>query len=115
MSSCSTIWSRTTSSSWRAARPSASWSANGQAGRRVVRLKSGDPMIFGRTGEEIDVLAREGISYDAVPGITAGLALASALSVSLTHRDVAKSVRFVTGHSKHGGLPEDMDWRAIAD
>jgi uroporphyrin-III C-methyltransferase/precorrin-2 dehydrogenase/sirohydrochlorin ferrochelatase len=86
-----------------------------KAGRRVVRLKSGDPMIFGRTGEEIEVLAREGISYDAVPGITAGLAMASALGVSLTHRDCAKSVRFVTGHSKHGGLPEDMDWRAIAD
>jgi len=86
-----------------------------KAGRRVVRLKSGDPMIFGRAGEEIEVLAREGIAYDAVPGVTAGLALASALGVSLTHRDHAKSVRFVTGHSRHGGLPEDMDWRAIAD
>jgi uroporphyrin-III C-methyltransferase/precorrin-2 dehydrogenase/sirohydrochlorin ferrochelatase len=72
-------------------------------------------MIFGRAGEEIEVLAREGISYDAVPGITAALALASTLGVSLTHRDCAKSVRFVTGHSRHGGLPEDMDWRAIAD
>jgi uroporphyrin-III C-methyltransferase/precorrin-2 dehydrogenase/sirohydrochlorin ferrochelatase len=86
-----------------------------KAGRRVVRLKSGDPMIFGRAGEEIEVLAREGISYDAVPGITAALALASTLGVSLTHRDCAKSVRFVTGHSRHGGLPEDMDWHAIAD
>ncbi len=86
-----------------------------KAGRRVVRLKSGDPMIFGRAGEEIETLVREGISYDAVPGITAGLAMASALGVSLTHRDHAKSVRLVTGHSKHGGLPEDVDWRAIAD
>lgn len=84
-------------------------------GRRVVRLKSGDPMIFGRAGEEIEVLAREGIGYDVVPGITAGLALASALGISLTHRDSAKSVRFVTGHSRRGGLPEDVNWSAIAD
>lgn len=86
-----------------------------KAGRRVVRLKSGDPMIFGRAGEEIEVLSRAGIGYDAVPGITAGLAMASALGISLTHRDCSKSVRFVTGHSRHGGLPEDLDWRAIAD
>ncbi|NGO55745.1 siroheme synthase CysG [Allomesorhizobium camelthorni] len=86
-----------------------------KAGRRVVRLKSGDPMIFGRAGEEIEALVREEIGYDVVPGITAGLAMASALGVSLTHRDSAKSVRFVTGHSRRGGLPEDMDWRAIAD
>ena len=86
-----------------------------KAGRSVVRLKSGDPMIFGRAGEEIARLAAEGIGYDVVPGITAGLAMAAALGVSLTHRDHAKSVRFVTGHSKAGGLPEDVDWRAIAD
>lgn len=86
-----------------------------KAGRRVVRLKSGDPMIFGRAGEEIEVLDREGIAYDVVPGITAGIALASAFGVSLTHRDFARSVRFVTGHSRKGGLPEDIDWRAIAD
>jgi uroporphyrin-III C-methyltransferase/precorrin-2 dehydrogenase/sirohydrochlorin ferrochelatase len=69
-------------------------------GRRVVRLKSGDPMIFGRAGEEIEALAREGISYDAVPGITAGLAMASALGVSLTHRDRTRSVCLITSHSK---------------
>lgn len=86
-----------------------------KAGRRVVRLKSGDPMIFGRAGEEIDVLQKEGIGFDVVPGISAGIAMASALGVSLTHRDHAKSVRFVTGHSKKGGLPEDVDWNAIAD
>jgi len=85
------------------------------AGRRVVRLKSGDPMIFGRAGEEIAALEAEGIGYDVVPGITAGLALAARLGVSLTHRDCAQSVRFVTGHSKAGGLPGDVDWRAIAD
>lgn len=86
-----------------------------QKGRRVVRLKSGDPMIFGRAGEEIAELERVGIGYDVVPGITAGIALASACGVSLTHRDHAKSVRFVTGHSKNGGLPEDLDWDAVAD
>lgn len=86
-----------------------------KAGRRVVRLKSGDPMVFGRAGEEIAVLDAHAIAYDVVPGITAGLAMAAALGVSLTHRDSAKSVRFVTGHSRAGGLPEDVDWRAIAD
>ena len=86
-----------------------------KAGRNVVRLKSGDPMIFGRAGEEIASWTAEGIGYDVVPGITAGIALAAALGVSLTHRDHAKSVRFVTGHSKSGGLPEDVDWAAIAD
>lgn len=86
-----------------------------KAGRSVVRLKSGDPMIFGRAGEEIARLAAEGIGYDVVPGITAGIAIAAALGVSLTHRDHAKSVRFVTAHSKSGGLPDDVDWRAIAD
>lgn len=86
-----------------------------KAGRRVVRLKSGDPMVFGRAGEEIAALEAEGIGYDVVPGITAGLAMAASLGISLTHRDCAKSVRFVTGHSRRGGLPEDVDWAAIAD
>lgn len=86
-----------------------------RAGRNVVRLKSGDPMIFGRAGEEIEELDRAGLAYDVVPGITAGIALSAALGVSLTHRDHAKSVRFVTGHSRHGGLPEDIDWISIAD
>ena len=86
-----------------------------RAGRHVVRLKSGDPMIFGRAGEEIAMLEEDGIPVEIVPGISAGVALASALRVSLTHRDYAKSVRFVTGHSRNGGLPEDMDWKSIAD
>lgn len=86
-----------------------------RSGRQVVRLKSGDSTIFGRAGEEIGVLNREGITYEVVPGITAGIAMASAMGISLTHRDHAKSVRFVSGHSRDGGLPEDVDWRAIAD
>jgi uroporphyrin-III C-methyltransferase/precorrin-2 dehydrogenase/sirohydrochlorin ferrochelatase len=84
-------------------------------GKRVVRLKAGDPMIFGRAGEEIAQLEAAGIPVEIVPGITAGLAAAAALGVSLTHRDHAHSVRFVTGHSKDGGLPEGLDWRGLAD
>ena len=86
-----------------------------RAGKRVVRLKSGDPMIFGRAGEEIARLQEEGIPVDVVPGITAASAMASRLGLSLTHRDHAQSVRFVTGHSRDGGLPKDMNWPALAD
>ena len=84
-------------------------------GKQVVRLKSGDPMVFGRAGEEIEELRAQGIAVDVVPGITAALGAASALGVSLTHRDHARSVRFVTGHGRAGGLPDDLDWRGLAD
>ncbi|WP_084366140.1 siroheme synthase CysG [Rhizobium sp. RU36D] len=86
-----------------------------KAGKRVVRLKSGDPMIFGRAGEEIARLEAEGIPVDVVPGITAASAMASRLGISLTHRDHAQSVRFVTGHSRHGDLPANTDWKSLAD
>jgi len=81
----------------------------------VVRLKSGDPMIFGRAGEEVAELENVGIPVSVVPGITAGAAMASAFGTSLTHRDRAQSVRFVTGHSRDGGLPETLDWKGLAD
>jgi 16S rRNA C1402 (ribose-2'-O) methylase RsmI len=68
-----------------------------------------------RAGEEIAALDAAGIPVEIVPGITSGIALAAALTVSLTHRDHASSVRFVTGHSRQGGLPENVDWRAVAD
>ncbi len=84
-------------------------------GKHVVRLKSGDPMIFGRAGEEIEMLERHGITVSVVPGISAGLALASRLGVSLTHRDHAQSVRLVTGHSRKGVLPDTLNWTALAD
>ena len=84
-------------------------------GKHVVRLKSGDPMIFGRAGEEIDMLERHGIAVSVVPGVTAALALASRLGISLTHRDHAQSVRFVTGHSRKGTLPDTLNWAALAD
>lgn len=84
-------------------------------GKHVVRLKSGDPMIFGRAGEEIEMLESHGIAVSVVPGVTAALALASRLGISLTHRDHAQSVRFVTGHSRQGVLPETLNWAALAD
>lgn len=86
-----------------------------KAGKTVVRLKSGDPMVFGRAGEEIACLEAHGIPVDVVPGITAASALASRLGVSLTHRDHTHAVRFITGHSRKGCLPTDVDWRACAD
>lgn len=86
-----------------------------KAGKHVVRLKGGDPMIFGRAGEEIARLEEEGIPVAVVPGITSALAMASSLGVSLTHRDCAQSVRFVTGHSRKGELPSDINWQAVAD
>lgn len=86
-----------------------------KAGKHVVRLKSGDPMIFGRGGEEIDQLRQEGIGVEVVPGVTSALSMAARLGVSLTHRDHAQSVRFVTGHARDGGLPDNLDWRALAN
>jgi uroporphyrin-III C-methyltransferase/precorrin-2 dehydrogenase/sirohydrochlorin ferrochelatase len=86
-----------------------------KAGKTVVRLKSGDPMIFGRGGEEIARLRAEGIEIDIVPGVTSALAMAARLGVSLTHRDHAQAVRFVTGHARDGRLPATLDWRSLAD
>ena len=84
-------------------------------GKRVVRLKSGDPMIFGRGGEEIDELQNAGIAFDVIPGISTAQAAAARLKVSLTHRDHAKRLQFVTGHSREGRLPANLDWQALAD
>lgn len=72
-------------------------------------------MIFGRAGEEIDFLRQRGIEVDVVPGITSASAMASRLGISLTHRDHAQGVRFVTGHSRNGVLPDNLDWSAMAD
>ena len=84
-------------------------------GKRIVRLKSGDPMIFGRAGEEIDALQEAGIAVDVVPGVSAAMAAAARVGISLTHRDHARSLRFVTGHARTGELPADLDWRSLAD
>jgi uroporphyrin-III C-methyltransferase/precorrin-2 dehydrogenase/sirohydrochlorin ferrochelatase len=84
-------------------------------GKRVVRLKGGDPLVFGRAGEEIAACRAAGVPIEVVPGVTAALGAAAMLEVSLTHRDHARRLQFVTAHSRHGRLPDDLDWRALAD
>lgn len=81
-------------------------------GHHVVRLKGGDPFIFGRGGEEVEHLQREGIAVEVINGITAGLAAATRLQVPLTHRDHAHGVVLVTGHAKPGDA--GTDWAALA-
>ncbi|OUV71774.1 MAG: uroporphyrinogen-III C-methyltransferase [Flavobacteriales bacterium TMED123] len=84
-------------------------------GKHVVRLKGGDPSIFGRSGEEIEHLDRHNIPFQIVPGITAASGAAARLGISLTHRDTAHSVRFVTGHGKDGQFSKNLDWDGLAD
>ena len=84
-------------------------------GKRVVRLKGGDPMIFGRANEEIEGLEAAGIPVTVVPGVTAALGAAASLRTSLTERSAARRLQFVTAHAKDGRLPQDIDWRALAD
>jgi uroporphyrin-III C-methyltransferase/precorrin-2 dehydrogenase/sirohydrochlorin ferrochelatase len=86
-----------------------------RAGRRVVRLKGGDPMIFGRADEEIAACRVAGIAVDVVPGVTAAQAAASRLKISLTRRAEARRVQYITGHGRDGKLPDDIDWTSLAD
>jgi uroporphyrin-III C-methyltransferase len=83
-------------------------------GHRVVRLKGGDPLVFGRGAEEALALAAAGVPFRIVPGISAGIGGTTAASIPTTHRGLAHSVAFVTGHDTRGELPDSVDWNALA-
>ena len=85
-----------------------------RAGRRVVRLKGGDPFVFGRGGEEAELLREAGIDFEVVPGVTAGIAAPAYAGIPVTHRDHASAVAFVTGHEDPDKPESALDWEALA-
>ncbi|MBV9309993.1 MAG: uroporphyrinogen-III C-methyltransferase [Solirubrobacterales bacterium] len=87
---------------------------HGIAGRSVVRLKGGDPFVFGRGGEEAEVLRKAGIPFEVVPAVTAGVAAPAYAGIPVTHRDVASAVAFVTGHEDPSKPDSAIDWEALA-
>jgi uroporphyrin-III C-methyltransferase/precorrin-2 dehydrogenase/sirohydrochlorin ferrochelatase len=89
--------------------------AQARDGQRVVRLKGGDPAVFGRTGEELEACRSAGVPARVVAGVTSASAAAAALGLSLTHRDHSRRVQFVTGQDRHGRIPDDLDLDALAD
>ena len=86
----------------------------GRAGKRVVRLKGGDPFVFGRGGEEAAALADAGLRFEVVPGVTAGVAAPAYAGIPVTHREAASAVAFVTGHEDPGKPETAIDWVALA-
>ena len=87
---------------------------HGRSGKRVVRLKGGDPLVFGRGGEEALALAAAGIRFRISPGISAGIGGTASAGIPTTHRGLARSTAFVTGHDATGELPTDIDWDALS-
>ena len=87
---------------------------HGGAGREVVRLKGGDPFVFGRGGEEAETLRAHGIDFEIVPGITAGVAASAYAGIPVTHRDAASAVAFLTGHEDPDKPESALDWTALA-
>jgi len=85
-----------------------------RSGKRVLRLKGGDPFMFGRGGEEAGALARAGVPFRIVPGISSGLGGLAYAGIPVTHRDTNHAVIFLTGHDETGELPQSVDWAAIA-
>ena len=85
-----------------------------RAGKRVLRLKGGDPFVFGRGGEEAQTLVQHGIPIRIIPGISAGIGGLAYAGIPVTHRDVNQSVTFVTGHDQSGNATQSLDWAAIA-
>jgi uroporphyrin-III C-methyltransferase len=88
--------------------------AHARAGLRVLRLKGGDPFTFARGAEEAMALARAGVRFRVLPGVSAGIGGLAAASIPLTHRDITNAVSFVTGRDATGGLPGNIDWDALA-
>jgi uroporphyrin-III C-methyltransferase len=88
--------------------------AHAKAGLRVLRLKGGDPFVFGRGGEEALALVAAGVRFRIVPGVTAGVGGLAYAGIPLTHRDVNQAVTFVTGHDMEGAFPGALDWPALA-
>lgn len=86
-----------------------------RAGKRVLRLKGGDPFMFGRGGEEAAALFHAGIKFRIVPGISSGLGGLAYAGIPVTHRDANQAVIFLTGHDETGDLPQSVDWTAIAN
>ena len=91
---------------------------HGRTAAIVVRLKGGDPFVFGRGGEEIEILERAGIAWEIVPGVSSALGVPGAAGIPATHRGLASSVTIVTGQTRHAGEPSDCehepDWEALA-
>src|SRR6187551_3450432 len=85
-----------------------------RAGKSVVRLKGGDPFVFGRGGEEGEALREAGVEFEVVPGVTAGVAASAYAGIPVTHRDEASAVAFVTGHEDPDKPETALDWKALA-